>query len=145
MTTRPAQPRSRWFWPLALVGWTVIAYGGRGLFRQHRSTNPTATLRLGLGLDLVHDLVVVPIVLALGAVLVRVLPQRWRAPVTVGLILSATTALYAYPFVRGFGRSPTTPSRLPNNYATGLASVLAGIWLAVAIGAALIEWQRARR
>jgi hypothetical protein len=114
-----------------------MAFAVRGLLHFHRSTNPWATLKLVVGLDLVHDVVLVPMVLVVGAIVTRLVPGAARRPLVVGLVLSGVVALYAYPFVRGFGRSAATPSRLPNNYATGLITVLAIVWAVVVVGAVL--------
>jgi hypothetical protein len=137
------EPRSRLFWPGVVIGWALMAFAVRGLLHAHRSTNPQATVRLLVGLDIVHDFVLVPVVLLVGLALKRVVPPRVRAPLTVGLVVSGVVTLYAYPFVRGFGRSAATPSRLPNNYATGLATVLAAVWITVLVGAAVVA--RVRR
>lgn len=141
MSVEPAS-RSRLFWPGALVGGAIMAFAVRGLLHYHRSTNPVATVRLLVGLDIVHDLVLVPVVLLVGVGVARLVPARARAAVVVGLVLSGVAALYAYPFLRGFGRSAATPSRLPNNYATGLVTVLAVVWVVVIVGATAVARRR---
>ena len=142
--SHPPETRSRLFWPGAVVGGAVMAFAVRGLLHAHRSTNPWATVRLLVGLDIVHDLVLVPVLLLMGVVVTRVVPRRVRVPLIVGLVLSGVATLYAYPFVRGFGRSAATPSRLPNNYATGLAMVLAAVWVVVVAGSAAAARLRRR-
>lgn len=142
--SRVPEARSRLFWPGAVMGWAVMAFAVRGLLHFHRTTNPWATVRLVVGLDLVHDFLLVPVVLVIGVVVTRLVPLRLRRPLIVGLLLSGVVTLYAYPFVRGFGRSATTPSRLPNNYATGLVTVLSIVWVVVVVGAIVTSWVRSR-
>ena len=142
--SRAPEARSRLFWPGALAGWAVMALAVRGLLHFHRTTKPWAVARLVVGLDLVHDFVLVPVVLVVGVVVTRVVPARPRRALIVGLVLSGVVTLYAYPFVRGFGRSAATPSRLPNNYATGLVTVLAIVWVVVAVGAVVLSRVRSR-
>ena len=52
---------------------------------------------------------------------------------------------FAYPAIRGFGRSKATPSRLPNNYATGLLTTLAFVWGVLAVVAVVGLWRRQRQ
>jgi hypothetical protein len=134
--------RRHWlFWPLALAGWAMIAFAIRGLLLHHRDTNPWAVAKTVVALDLVHDLLLAPAALLAGIGLTRVFAGRAKVPVVVGLFVSAVTTLYAYPLLRGYGRSATTPSRLPNRYGWGLAAVLAVVWVVVGAATAL----RARR
>ena len=121
-----------------------MAFAVRGLLHFHRSTNPWVVAKLVVGLDIVHDFVVVPVVLVIGVVVTRIVPPSARRPLIGGLVLSAVVTLYAYPFVRGFGRSAATPSRLPDNYATGLVTVLAIVWAGVVAGAVVVSRMRAR-
>ena len=140
-----AEERSVWFWPLGTVGWGVMAFAIWGIFHQHRQTNPWGLARLVIGLDLVHDLVLAPLVLGIGVVLTRWLPVRLRVPAKVGLIVSGAVLLYTYPFLLGRGRSATAgSSRLPNNYAFGVWVVLGTVW-AVIVAGTLLRWSTSRR
>jgi hypothetical protein len=130
------------FWPLALTGWALMVFAVRGLVGARDVTKPVAVARLLVGLDLVHDLVVVPAALLIAALVLR-RTGRLRAPLTVGLILTAVAAAYAYPFVRGYGRAGSTPSRLPGNYAHGLLAVAVAIWVVVAVGT--LTWRALHR
>lgn len=134
--TSEERPRSKLFWPLAVAGWLMMAYAVRGIFMHEQDTNPSQFFRLLVGLDLVHDLVLAPIVVAAGYGLTRLVPARVRSIVTAAVFVSGVVVLYSYPLVRGFGRfAEFNSSRLPNNYATGLIFVLAAIWT---VAAALI-------
>jgi hypothetical protein len=126
--------RSRLFWPLAIAGWLIMAYAIRGIFMHEADTNPAQLFRLLIGLDLVHDLLLAPVVILAGYGLTRLVPARVRPPVTAGLFVSGVVLLYSYPLIRGFGRfADFNSSRLPNNYATGLLLVLAAVWAVIAV------------
>lgn len=126
--------RSMLFWPLAIVGWLVMVYAIRGIFMHEQDTNPSQLFRLLVGLDLVHDLLLAPLVIAAGYGVTRLVPPQVRPPVTGALLVSASVALYSYPLIRGFGRfSEYNSSRLPNNYATGLLVVLVAVWAVTAV------------
>jgi hypothetical protein len=136
---------SRVFWPFAIVGWAVMAFAVAGALGHRRLTNPLAAAKLVVGLDLAHDLVVAPLALLVGALVVRLVPTSWRAAAKVGLAASAIVSLYAFPLVRGYGRTRSAgPSRLPGNYATGLADVLVVVWVALVIVVA-VSARRSRR
>ena len=129
------------FWIGVFVGWAVMAFGVWGLLDDSAATNPRAVGRLFIQGALLHDLILAPLVCGAGLLLARLLKPPYRAIVGCGMIASAIVALYAFPFVRGYGRSPTMPSALPLNYGRGLAVILAVIWLVVM---ALSVWARRR-
>lgn len=129
------------FWAGAVAGWALIAVGVQGMLAEEEAANPEYLARVVVGAALVHDLVVAPLVCALAVLLGRLVRPPLRALVQAGLIASALVALYSYPFVRGYGRAPTNPSALPQNYGRGLALVLLAIWAAIT---ALAVWQRRR-
>jgi hypothetical protein len=134
-TTRPAY--SRLFWPCVLVGWAFVANGVRGLLENHRVVRLSGFLRVFIGALLVHDLLLAPFVIAAGTVVSRVVPRPARAGIQAGLIISGVVVLFAFPFVRGYGRIPDNPTILPRNYAEGLVVVLVAVWLGVLlVGAA---------
>ncbi|MHB8670620.1 MAG: hypothetical protein ACYDAD_08690 [Acidimicrobiales bacterium] len=120
--------RSRLFWPSVVVGWSVMTWALLGLLRQHRDTNPVALGRLFLGLNLVHDLLLAPLVLVAGVFVRRLTPRRARGPVQAALLCTGVLLLVSEPFVRGYGRRRANPSILPNNYGHGLVVVLVGVW-----------------
>ncbi|MEV8509854.1 hypothetical protein AB0368_34215 [Actinoplanes sp. NPDC051475] len=79
-------------------------------------------LFLGIALVL-HDGVLMPLVIGVGALLTRA-PPLIRAAMVVSLVVT----LVALPFVLGYGRSPDNPSVLPLPYGKGLAIILVAIW-----------------
>jgi hypothetical protein len=144
-TADDAKPAySRLFWPAVLVGWGCIANGVRGVLENHRAVHLSGFLRIFVGALLVHDLLLAPFVIAIGTVVARIVPRPIRAAVQAGLIISGALVLFAFPFVRGYGRIPDNPTILPRNYAQGLALVLAVVWLSI-VALAAILWRSSRR
>lgn len=111
------------------LGVPVMAYAVRGTLVDEHLTHPAELARWIVGLAIVHDLVLAPLVLAVSAALHRFVPARARPPVRAALLTSAVLAAVAWPFLRGYGRNPSVPSLLPRNYATGLLAALALTWL----------------
>lgn len=126
----------RWFWAGAAAGWAIMAIGIVGLLSESAKTKPANAARWVVGAALAHDLLVAPVVILAGVVVARVVPAAVKGIVQSALIVSAMVALFSYPFVRGYGRQAANPSILPRNYATGLAIVLAAIWVVAAVAIA---------
>ncbi|MGH9041547.1 MAG: hypothetical protein ACRDZ3_15105, partial [Acidimicrobiia bacterium] len=139
----PPPRRGIWFWAGLVLGWAVMAFGLAGLMGDAADTHPGDLARWFVSGVLTHDALVAPAVCGAGWLLARVVPRAVRGPVTSGLVLSGVVALYAWPFLRGYGLRPDNPSALPLDYAAGLTTVLALVW--VACGAlALRCWRRTR-
>jgi hypothetical protein len=98
-------------------------------------------------LAVAHDLVVAPLVIVAGWAVARAVPASARAPVQAALVASALVALFAFPFVRGYGRVSTNPSILPRDYGSGALAVLAAVWAAAAVALAMrrLRGRRVRR
>jgi len=127
-----------------IVGWAVIVFALHGMISD-RASNPPDLFRLLIGLNVVNDALVIPVVLAISLLVRRVLPRWAILPVQVGLFASAVVVLYAYPLLGGWGHTARAgPSRLPHDYADSLAWVLGAIWLVCAL-LATAAWLRQRR
>jgi hypothetical protein len=126
-----------------IVGWAVIVFALNGMLSEPAS-NPPNLFRLLIGLNVVNDALVIPIVLAISLLVRRVLPRWAILPVQVGLFASAVVVIYAYPLLGGWGHTARAgPSRLPHDYADSLAWVLGAIWLVCALMAvAARQWRR---
>lgn len=97
-----------------------IAAIGFGLWHW-RDIDPeklTSTLVWMAGVVVAHDLVLAPLVVALGVVAARLVPQRWRTPLAVGFVLWGTLTLIALPVLSGMGERPDNPTLLDRPYAT---------------------------
>lgn len=128
-----------------VLGLPIVAYGLRGALVDADDTHPTELARWIVGAALVNDLVVVPAAIVVAWVARRATPSWAWPPVRTGLTVTGVLSLVAWPFVRGYGRDPTTPSLLARDYGAGLAVALAVVWLVVAVSLAWRAWQRRRR
>jgi hypothetical protein len=130
-----------------VLGLPIIGYGVRGALIDAADTRPTELAKWIVGSAVVDDLLLVPLVLAVGLAARTVVPPVAWPAVRAGLMATGALCLVAWPFVRGYGRDPTIPSLLDRNYATGLAAALAAVWAGVAmwlVAAAVARRRRAR-
>jgi hypothetical protein len=138
------EPLAGWRWWTGLaVGGAVGLFGLAGLVADAARTMPLVWLRWLVGLLLVHDLVLAPLVHLAGRRLRERAPERWRWPLQLGLVTSGVLVLASIPVLVGVGRhtQPGNASVLPGDYPLALAGVLAGVWLGVL---ALGVWATAR-
>ncbi|RBY86208.1 hypothetical protein [Blastococcus sp. TF02A-26] len=133
-----------WRWLFVLPGLAAVAYGGYGLLTAGDRIPLDSWLRWFVGSALVHDLVVVPVWLALGWAAARWLPAPARAPALVAAVVSGVLTVVALPFVLGYGADEANPSFLPRDYGRDLLLVVAGVLLVGAVwGAVAIRRARA--
>ena len=121
------------FWVGLVLGSAVMAFGVRGLVNGLSTDSLGSVGRWVVGADLVHDLVLAPVVVLLGAAVGRRLPERWRAPIQVGLVATGIVLLVGWVPWRGDGRAlvPDNPSVQPSDYTSAILTVLAAVWLSV--------------
>jgi hypothetical protein len=91
-----------------------------------------------------HDALLLPLFLAVGALVRHLVPAGPRAIVQAALIVSAALWVVALPLVLGYGRRPDNPSALPRDYPRGLVTVLAVVWLVTAIALLATDLRRRR-
>jgi hypothetical protein len=127
------RPRGRLAWAGVAAGWAVMVVGVVGLLADGDRTRPANAARFVLGAALVHDLLLAPLVVAIGLAVNRLAPRRWRPVAQGALIVSGVAVLFSWPFVRGYGRVSANPSILPGDYGAGLATVLAAVWVVAAL------------
>jgi hypothetical protein len=135
----PVNPRV--FLPMAALGIAIMGFGVYGLFENSARTHPGHWVMWFFGAAIAHDFVLAPTVAIVGVVAARQVPSRYRPIVQGALIASGIVVLTAYPFVRGYGRQPSNPTVLPNNYLIGLLVVLSVIWVV----AGALAWRAHRR
>jgi hypothetical protein len=128
------EPLAGWRWWGGLTAGTAIGlFGLSGLVADAAKTMPLLWLRWVVGLLLVHDLVVAPLVHLVGRRLRDHAPAAWRWPLQLGLVTSGVLVLASVPVLYGVGRAtqPGNSSVLPGNYPRALAGVLLAVWLGV--------------
>jgi hypothetical protein len=89
---------------------------------------PFGVLVFLVGVLVWHDLLLMPIVIAVGFLIGRFVPVPARAAVRVAGLASLAVLIVAAPLVLGLGRIPDDPSVLPRPYGWGLALVLTALW-----------------
>jgi hypothetical protein len=90
---------------------------------------------------LVHDLVLAPAVVVLGALTVRLAPAAWRGPMAVGLVVWGGLTIMAIPVLGRFGALADNPTLLDRPYLTSWAVGTALVVVAVGLAGTV----RARR
>jgi hypothetical protein len=143
----PARPlasatRPWWRWLFLLPGFAAVGFGALGLLRDDAVPLP-AWLTWFVGSALVHDLVIAPVVVVIGALLARTVPRPARAPIVVGLVVSGVLTLVALPFLLDL-TSSLEPGFLPLDYGRNLLLLIAGV-MAVAVVWAVAASVRVRR
>jgi hypothetical protein len=132
------------FWIALALGWLIIAWAVRGLWRQRGGTVPRGFARWFFGVGLVHDLLWLPAVVVV-AVATRRLPASARWPVQAGLATTAVLTVFSWPLLRGYSRRSSNPTVLPLQYGTAFATVLGIVWFGVAVAIAVPLVRRRRR
>ncbi|MFI0801389.1 hypothetical protein [Amycolatopsis lurida] len=126
---------------LFLPGLAALAWGAV-LFSEYAfPLRPDVLGTLGwlVGGPLAHDLLIAPLVGAVGFALSRFLPERWKTPVTTGAVLTGVLTLLAFPLLwRPFGAA-RNPGLHDADTVTGLLVSLAVVWLGVLVA---VFWKR---
>ena len=77
-------PHGAFFYACLIIGWAVIVFGLHGMVANAGQTNPSALARILVGLNVVNDAVVIPLLVVAGFLSRRVLPRWALVPVQVG-------------------------------------------------------------
>ncbi|MBA3304103.1 MAG: hypothetical protein H0U26_09565, partial [Acidimicrobiia bacterium] len=143
-TVPEPEPYPWTFWPAVVIGTVLMAVGVRGLLANSADTQPVRWVVLFLASAVIHDVVLAPVVIAVGWLLSRRLGPNWlRAPLQGALICSGAVVLVAFPLVRGYGRQSGNDTILPLDYGRGLLLVLAAIWVGTAAVVGVGRFRRA--
>jgi hypothetical protein len=128
---------------LGAAGVLLAAYGVFGLLRDPGRSHPGALLLWLAVAVVVHDGVVAPLVLLVGAVLARAVPPRGRRYVQGALVTSALVTAVALPLVARRGSAPVAKALLRQDYLAHLVLVVAVV-AACAAGAYAVRLVRDR-
>jgi hypothetical protein len=139
-------PSGPGFWIAAALGIGIMAFGGRGILTHARGTHPPAFAAWLVGADVVHDLLLAPAVLLVGALLARTVPHRWWPPVRAGAMATAVVLAVAWAPLRGYGRATAVGNETvqPLDYSTAVLTVLAVVWSGVGLWLGARWWRRTR-
>jgi hypothetical protein len=131
------EPRGRVALAGLFVGYAIMVFGVVGMIRSSSLQSLGQVATWVVAGDLVHDLVVAPLVCIVGFGLASVVPSPLRWPVRAGFMGTAVVLVVAYPALRGFGRTtaPGNGSVLPLDYTTATLTVIAVVWGLAAVWA----------
>ncbi len=131
-------------WLVILVGFGVMAWAVVGVFAEAERTAPASWFTWLIGGALVHDLVVLPLVLLVGAGFASLgrpgLARSLRWAVAVGAVITVAS----FPVVARFGARSDNPTVLPLPAGRNLVYIWVGL-LAVAVVVGLVWDLRPRR
>jgi hypothetical protein len=134
----------RWRVTLAALGVLCIGYGVWGVLTGGVETAPADTARWLVGGVLGHDLVLAPLVAAVGWLVGRAVPRVARPIVQGGLLIAGAVALVAVPVLTGrggHGNSSSNPLDYPRNLLIVLGAI--GAATAAAVTIAVLRERRA--
>ena len=124
------------FWVAVAVGAALMGWGVYYFFDVTPDWDRRINFGVWLvGLDVAHDVVLAPFVVAVGWAVTRAVPPRWKAPTQAGLILSGTVLLLAWLPLNETASGTNNPTIQPNDYPTATLVLLGGIWVAMVIWA----------
>lgn len=132
-----------WRVGLGVLGLVAIGFGLRGVLTGGAATDWPVTAAWLLAGALLHDLVLFPLVAAVGWLLARAVPAVVRPVVRGGLVVAALVTAVAVPVLTGRGDA-TNPSTTPLDYRRNYLLVLAVIALVTAVLAVLRQRRAAR-
>jgi len=132
----------RAFWASVVIGGAVMAFAVRGALVDLPLSSFGSWGKWLIGLDLVNDFAVLPVVALIGLGLARLPLGRSRAPVQAGLFASAIVLVIVWPCLVGLSASDN-PTIQPLDYTTATLIVLAVVWALVGLWA-LVRQLRGR-
>jgi hypothetical protein len=109
-----------------LAGLGMIAFALFGGGAASLGTSPYLTFVVRVTVSALF--IVLPLVLAVGWLIGKVVPVVARPVVQGACMATALIVGISLPAVLGHGRQADLPSALPRDYATGLWTVLAVVW-----------------
>lgn len=143
--TSPSSTYGWPFWSAVAVGCTTIGWGVRSFLESVPGAPERREFLVWLvGSDIAHDLIVAPIVFAVGWCIGRAAPAAVRPAVQVATIVSAAVVTVGWLPLRGSARYVGNPTIQPLDYSTAVLTALALVWAAVGIWA-LGRARRGRR
>lgn len=130
-------------WVVIVGGWVVMVVAVAGAFGDERLRGIGSWVTWLVGAALVHDLLVLPVVVAIGWLLTRAVPVPWRVPLRTALVVSAVLTATVWPIARRWGARADNPSIVPLPVARNLAWIVSALFI-TALGVGAVAAWRAR-
>jgi hypothetical protein len=120
---------------VAAIGIVMIGIGLRGIIGHGADTHPRSWLIWIVAVALGDDLIVIPVLLLIGAVVARVVPSAVRAVVQTAMLISGAVSAVGIVAILASNRRihRNNPSLLPLPYVRNLVVILIAIWLVAAV------------
>jgi hypothetical protein len=120
---------------VAAIGIVMIGIGLRGIIDHGADTHPRSWLIWIVAVALGDDLIVIPVLLLIGAVVARVVPSAVRAVVQTAMLISGAVSAVGIVAILASNRRihRNNPSLLPLPYVRNLVVILIAIWLVAAV------------
>lgn len=112
---------------LVAIGVAVMAFAVVGALTDG-GFDPVGVAVFLAAVVIAHDGVLMPLVLAAGALVARFVPAVARPVVQVAGVCSLALGVVAAPLAPGFGRVAGDPSVLPRDYGRGVLLALVAVW-----------------
>src|SRR5439155_19741951 len=105
------------------------------------------TVRLFMVVLLLNDFILLPLAFVFAAVVLRIVPPGWRAPIRFALFVSASILIVAAWGLAGqaIEVQPGNRQVLPNNYPRSVALLLTPVWFAAVVWGWRAQRRSARR
>ena len=116
-----------WRLILAVTGVLVICYGGFRFLTEIPLPNLIALACWLVGAILVHDGVLSPVVVGIGHLLRRSVPDRARRYLQFALITAGLVTVIALPMIYLRGSQPSVKALLLRDYGANLTAIIAVI------------------
>jgi len=120
----------RGFWIGLFLGTPLMVYGAVELVQQAGRPRALDVARWFGGGILLHDLVLVPIVLAVVWAIGRVTPPAVHTPLRAAVLGSALVIAIGWPGLRGYGNRTDNATIHPLDYGSAVLTLLALLWCA---------------
>jgi hypothetical protein len=127
----------RGFWVGLALGTPVMLYGTVELVRQAGWSRAFGVARWFGGGILLHDLVLVPIVLAVVWVVGRWTPPVVHTPLRAAVLGTALVVALGWPGLRGYGNKPDNATIHPLDYGSAVLTLLVLLWVAALVWSAV--------